>query len=110
MIKLSATDGTGYDNVGRVDNPMHMIAACLAEALVAVRTLVRLVLRVHKLVVTQMVLTAKRLAAHVTRKRPFVGVRSFVDHKVVGFGEFTLAKFADKPFLWPSASSVVCRQ
>ena len=110
MIKLSTTDRTGDHNVGRVDDPVDMIAACLAEALVAVCTLVRLVLRVHKLVVTQMVLTAKRLAANVTRKRPFVGVGSFVDHKVVGFGKFTLAKFTDKPLLWPSASGVVCRQ
>ncbi len=80
LVKLPTTDRTGYHNVGRIDNLMHVEAACLAEALAAVRTLVRLVFGVHKFVVAQVVLPAKRFTANITWKWPLVCVCALMDH------------------------------
>jgi len=50
-------------------------------------------------VVSQVILSAERLAAHVTRVRPFVGVCALVYEQVIRLAELALTVRADIPFL-----------
>jgi len=50
-------------------------------------------------VISQVVLSAKSLAAHVAGVRSFVGVRALVYEQVVRLAELALAVRADVPFL-----------
>ena len=83
----------------RVEDLVHVEAARLAEPLAAVRALVRLVLGVDVLVVTEMVLPPEGLAADIAGERSLVRVRALVDHEVVGLGELAVAVLADEPLL-----------
>ena len=100
-VKVLAADGAGHDHVGRVDNLVDVVAAGLAEALSAVAALVRFVLGVDILVIPKVVLSPECLAAHVAGEGPLVGVRTLVDHEVVGLGELPVAELADEPLLGP---------
>lgn len=82
-----------------VTGSVHLQSPQLTEPLAARLALVRLLLVVDELVVTEVVLPAERLAARVAVVRTFVGVRSLVDHEVVGLGEVAGAVLADELFL-----------
>ena len=60
-----------------------------------------LVFGVNVLVVPEMVLSSKCLAAHITGKRSLISVCPLVDHDIVGLGELAVAILADEPLLGP---------
>ena len=72
----------------------------LAEAFVAVSTLVGLVFAVDILVVPQVILSSERFTTNITGERSLISVGPLVDHDVVGLGELSVAIFADEPLLW----------
>ena len=78
-----------------VKDLMHGQSSSLTETFPAHSTLKRLVFRVDELVVPQMVLPPKWLAADITGKRPLISVGPLMDQEVVGFGELSLAVLAD---------------
>jgi len=47
-------------------------------------------------VISKVVLATKALATDIARKRPFIGVSSFVYHQVVGLGELAVTRAADE--------------
>jgi hypothetical protein len=74
--------------------------ARLTKAFATVIALKWLLFGMNVPMVAQMVLTSKGLSADVTRIGTLVGVRSLVNEQIVGFGELTIAIFADELFLW----------
>ena len=60
-----------------------------------------LVFGVNVLVVPEMVLSSKCLAAHITGEGAFISVCPLVDHNIVGLGELAVAVLADEPLLGP---------
>ena len=60
-----------------------------------------LVFGVNVLVVPEMVLSSKCLAAHITGKRSLISVCPLVDHDIVGLGELAVAVLTDEPLLGP---------
>lgn len=52
-----------------------------------------------------MILSAECLPANVTRVGTFICMSAFMYEEVVGFGEVTVAVFADELFLWTGAES-----
>lgn len=50
-------------------------------------------------VIPQMILPSEGFVANVTRVRPFIGVGSFMNQKVIGLGEVSATEFADEFFL-----------
>ena len=81
-----------------VQDFMYGQCTTLAESLAALPALVRLLLAVDVSVVPQMILTAERFAADITRIWPLICVCTLVDHQVVRLGKFSVAKFTDETF------------
>ncbi len=79
-----------------VKNFMYGQCTTLAESLAALIALVRLLLAVNVSVVTQMILTAERFAANVTRIWPLICVCTLVYQQIVRLGKFTVAIFTDE--------------
>ena len=101
LLKHFAADGTGHNDVRRVENPVDVEAAGLAETLPTVITLEGLLLGVDVPVVTQVVLPPKGLATHITGKWPLIRMGPLMDEQVVGLSELPVAELANEPFLGP---------
>lgn len=78
--------------------------ARLAEAFAAVIALEGLLFGMNVAMISQMILATEGFAANVTAVRTLVSVRSFMDQKIVGFGELAIAILADELFLWARSS------
>ena len=55
--------------------------------------------------VSQMILPSECFSANITVEWALIRMSPFVDQKVVGLGELTLAVLADETFLWPRRST-----
>jgi len=99
LFKHLAADGAGDDNIGRVEDPVDIETARLAEALSTVLALEGLLFGVDISVVPQVVLPSKGLATHITGKGSLIGVSPLMDEQVVGLGKLPVAELADKPLL-----------
>ena len=99
-------DGTLVTVGLTVQDLVHRQGPALTEALVAFPALVRLVLGVDVLVVSQMVLSSEGFTTDVAREGSLVRVSSLVDHDVVGLGELSVAKLADEPLLGSGGSAL----
>ena len=84
-----------------VQDFMYGQCTTLAESLAALPALVRLLLAVDVSVIPQMILTAERFAADITRIRPLICVCTLVDQQIVRLGKFTVAILADETLFWP---------
>ena len=55
--------------------------------------------------VSQMILPSECFSANITVEWALIRMSPFVDQKVIGLGELTLAVLADETFLWPRRSA-----
>ena len=78
---------------------MNCQCSSLAETFTANVALEGFVFAVDVLVITKMVLATESFTTNITREGPLIGVGTFVDEKVVTFGELSIAVLADVPFL-----------
>lgn len=51
--------------------------------------------------ISEVILSAKRLSADVTRVWSLIRVRPFVNQQIIALGELSIAELADKLFLGP---------
>jgi hypothetical protein len=83
---------------------VHGECSRLTESLAAVVALEGFLFAVNVAMISQMVLTTESFSANVTAIRTLIRMRSLVNEKIVGFGELTIAVFADELFLWTCSS------
>ena len=55
--------------------------------------------------VSQVILPSECFSANITVEGALIRMSPFMDQKVIGLGELTLAVLADETFLWPRGSS-----
>lgn len=86
---------------------MDVECSHLTESFSTDFTLMWLFLVMNESVITKMILTTECLIADVTLEWPLIGVSSFVNEEIVGFGEMTITVWADELFLWTFRWSTV---
>lgn len=83
MVEGAVADGTLVWCLLKMGNLVHGECPRLAETFAAVGALEGFLFGMNVPVVTEMILSAERLAADVTRVGPLVGVSPLVDEQVV---------------------------
>ena len=78
---------------------MNVETSGLAESFATILAAEGSALAVGVLVVSQVVLSPKGLATHITGKWSLICVGPLMDEQVVGLGELPVAELANEPFL-----------
>lgn len=104
LIETAIAHGTLVRRLLEMGDFVNGESSRLTESLAAVVALERLLFGVNVSMISQVILTTEGLATDVATVWPLIGVSSLVNQKIVGFGEMTIAVFADELLLWSRSS------
>ena len=99
LVETSLADWTSVWSLLEVKDLVNSQCATLTESFSTVATFEWFLFGVDVAVVPQVILPTESFSTDVAGIRSLVCVGSFVDEKVVTFGEFPIAVFADETFL-----------